>query len=197
MATYKSYPTYNLFGQQRITMRETEMRSEMLKQLACAALLGAALGGAGAAEHVAVKRPVDIPPSADLSYSIKARQKGFSISGDAVVSWRAGAGKYSLRADTRAMFVGKILENRSEGLIDGFGIAPTQFYEKRIRHDPYTTTFDRAAKAMDAAATTPGGLLLALAVLVPGRGAVLVADAVLGRSGHAPRVPAEVPDCEP
>ena len=124
------------------------MRSEMLKQLACGALLAAVLAGAGAAEHLAVKRPVDIPPSVDLSYSIKARQKGFSISGDAVVSWRAAGGKYTLRADTRAMFVGNILENRSEGLIDGFGIAPTQFYEKRLRHDPYTTTFDRAGKAI-------------------------------------------------
>lgn len=126
------------------------MRCEMLKKLACAGLMAVACtcASAGAADHVAIKRAVDIPPSADLSYSIKARQKGFSISGDAVVSWRTGAGKYSLRADTRAMFVGNILEDRSEGLIDGFGIAPTQFYEKRLRHDPYTTTFDRAAKAI-------------------------------------------------
>ncbi len=124
------------------------MRSELLKQLACGAVLAAALASAAAAERVAVKRPVDIPPSADLNYSIKARQKGFSISGDAVVSWRASAGKYTLRADTRAMFLGNILENRSEGLIDGFGVAPVQFYEKRIRHDPYTTTFDRAGKAI-------------------------------------------------
>ncbi len=124
------------------------MRSEKLKQLAGGALLALLMAGAGAAEHVAVKRPVDIPPSADLSYSIKARQKGFSISGDAMLSWRASAGKYSLRADTRAMFVGNILENRSEGLIDAFGVAPTQFYEKRIRRDPYTTTFDRAGKTI-------------------------------------------------
>jgi hypothetical protein len=124
------------------------MRSEFLKQLACAALLAAAAAGAGAAEHVAIKRAVDIPPSADLSYSIKARQKGFSISGDAVLSWRVAGGKYTLHADTRAMFLGKILENRSEGLIDGFGVAPVQFYEKRIRRDPYTTTFDRAGKGI-------------------------------------------------
>lgn len=126
------------------------MRSEQLKHLACGVLLAVAvaLAGAGAAERVAVKRPVDIAPSADLSYSIKARQKGFSISGDAVVSWRVAGGKYTLRADTRAMFLGNILENRSEGLIDGFGVAPLQFYEKRIRHDPYTTTFDRGGKGI-------------------------------------------------
>jgi hypothetical protein len=124
------------------------MRRQLLKQLAGGALLAAALAGVGAVEHVAIKRPVDIPPSADLTYSIKARQKGFSINGDAVVSWRVAGGKYTLRADTRAMLLGNILENRSEGLIDAFGVAPTQFYEKRIRHDPWTTTFDRGGKGI-------------------------------------------------
>jgi hypothetical protein len=123
------------------------MRSELLKHMACGVLLAAATG-AGAAEHVAIKRPVDVPPSVDLNYSIKARQKGFSIGGNAVVSWRVVGAKYTLRADTRAMLFGSILENRSEGVIDGFGIAPTQFYEKRIRHDPWTTTFDRGSKSI-------------------------------------------------
>jgi hypothetical protein len=123
------------------------MRSELLKHMACGVLRAAATG-AGAAEHVAIKRPVDVPPSVDLNYSIKARQKGFSIGGNAVVSWRVVGAKYTLRADTRAMLFGSILENRSEGVIDGFGIAPTQFYEKRIRHDPWTTTFDRGSKSI-------------------------------------------------
>jgi hypothetical protein len=124
------------------------MGSQLLKHMACGVLLAAALGLAGAAEHVAIKRPVDVPPSADLNYSIKARQKGFSINGDAVVNWRVADGKYTLRADTRAMLLGSILENRSEGLIDGFGVAPTKFYEKRLRHDPWTTTFDRAGNSI-------------------------------------------------
>jgi hypothetical protein len=124
------------------------MRSQLMKHIACGALLAAALAGAGAAEHVAIKRPVDLPPSADLIYTIKARQKGFSIGGEALVSWRVSGGKYTLRADTRAMLLGSILENRSEGVIDAFGIAPVQFYEKRIRKDPWTTTFDRAGKSI-------------------------------------------------
>jgi hypothetical protein len=124
------------------------MGSELLKHIASGVLLAAALGGAVAAEHVAIKRPVDLPPSADLSYSIKARQKGFSINGDAFISWRVAGGKYTLRADTRAVLFGSILENRSEGLIDSFGLAPTRFYEKRIRHEPWITTFDRAGKSI-------------------------------------------------
>jgi hypothetical protein len=111
-------------------------------------LFTAVLSVAAAAEHVAVKRPVDMPPSADLTYSIKARQKGFSLSGDALISWRLSSGKYTLRADTRAGLFGSILENRSEGAIDGFGIAPASFYEKRIRKDPSTTTFDHAGKTI-------------------------------------------------
>ncbi|MET0857228.1 MAG: DUF3108 domain-containing protein, partial [Telluria sp.] len=63
------------------------MRSQLLKLIAASALL-AAVAAAGATEHVAVKRPVDVPPSADLSYSIKARQKGFSLTGDASINWR-------------------------------------------------------------------------------------------------------------
>jgi hypothetical protein len=133
-------------------MREAEMRSQVLKHLAGGALLATALAtalaGAVAAEHVAIKRPVDLPPSADLSYTIQARQKGFSIGGEALVSWRVSGATYTLHADTRAKLFGSIVENRSEGVIDSFGIAPVQFYEKRIRKEPWTTTFDRAGKTI-------------------------------------------------
>ena len=114
------------------------------------ALLASALSAAAATqgEHVAIKRAVDMPPSADLSYSIKARQKGFAINGDAQVSWRVVGNKYTLRADTRAALFGNLLENRSEGVIDGYGIAPTQFYEKRIRNEASTTTFERGGKGI-------------------------------------------------
>jgi hypothetical protein len=133
-----------------LAMKDTkaDMGRQVLKQIACGILLATALGLAGAAEHVAIKRPVDVPPSADLIYSIKARQKGITLSGEANIAWRVADAKYSLRVETRAMIVGTILENRSEGLIDSYGVAPTQFYEKRIRRDPVTTTFDRGGKGI-------------------------------------------------
>ena len=113
-------------------------------------LLASALSAAAATQgaHVAIKRAVDLPPSADLSYSIKARQKGFAINGEAQVSWRVADNTYTLRTDTRARVFGSLLENRSEGMIDGYGIAPTQFYEKRLRNEPTTTTFERAGKSI-------------------------------------------------
>ena len=128
------------------------MRSQLMKHvvggMVFATALATAMAGVGAAERVAIKRPVDLPPSADLSYTIQARQKGFSIGGEALVSWRVSGATYTLHADTRAKLFGSIVENRSEGVIDSFGIAPVQFYEKRIRKEPWTTTFDRAGKTI-------------------------------------------------
>lgn len=87
-----------------------------------------------------------VPPSADLVYNVQALQKGFTLSGESVVNWRAANGRYSLVSNTRAALLGQILENRSEGAIVATGLAPDQFYEKRMRKAPFTTTFDRGAK---------------------------------------------------
>ena len=133
------------------------MRSQWIQHLACATRLATVMAiglatalaaGAIAAEHAAIKRPVNLPPSADLSYTIEARQRGFSIEGEAQVSWRTSGASYTLRTDTRAKLFGSLVENRSEGVIDSFGIAPVQFHEKRLRKEPWTTTFDRAGKSI-------------------------------------------------
>jgi len=41
-----------------------------------------------------------------------------------------------------------VVENRSEGGIDDFGLAPVSFYEKRLRKEPYTTSFKRDGKTI-------------------------------------------------
>jgi hypothetical protein len=124
------------------------MQSTKFKRVAAAAVLMLVAAGALAQEHLVIKRPVDLPPSADLSYKIDARKKGISLGGDALVSWRAGNGSYAINSVARASFLGKILDNRTEGAIDAFGLAPTQFHEKRFRKDATTATFDRAAKSI-------------------------------------------------
>src|SRR5688500_8998843 len=85
------------------------------------------------------KRPVELPPSADLSYDLSARQKGFTLKGDALVTWRTGDGKYSVQAESRVPLLGTITEDRSQGAIDAWGLAPVEFWEKRLRKDPTTT----------------------------------------------------------
>ncbi|MDQ1814484.1 DUF3108 domain-containing protein [Massilia sp. CCM 9210] len=126
------------------------MRPTLLTHLLGGAVLAGAFSstGAVAAEREAQLRPVNMPPSADLHYTLKARQKGLSLSGEAQVTWRAGEGKYSLVTETKAQMLGKILDSRSEGKIDNYGIAPDQFVEKRFRKEATTATFDRAAKTL-------------------------------------------------
>ena len=124
------------------------MPSVMIKRCAAGAVLAGVILGASAREHPSVKRPVDLPPSADLTYKIEARKKGISLSGDALVSWRVGAGRYSASSSARAQFLGKILDNRTEGLIDVYGLAPLQFREKRFRKAETIAKFDRAAKTI-------------------------------------------------
>jgi len=113
-----------------------------------AALLLAFAAHAADSEHPSAKRPTNPPPSADLSYNLKVKQSGLSLNGLATVQWRAGDGKYSIAAESRAAIFGKVVENHSEGAIDDFGLAPVTFHEKRIRKDPYTTSFKRDAKTI-------------------------------------------------
>jgi hypothetical protein len=124
------------------------MHSRTFKQFAAGAILMLGAAGAIAQEHLVIKRPVDLPPSADLVYKIDARKKGISLSGDALVNWRVGNGTYSVATSARASFLGKILENRTEGVIDAFGLAPTKFNEKRFRKAATTASFDRAGKTI-------------------------------------------------
>ena len=96
-----------------------------------------------AIDFTTVKYDFDLPPSAELSYTIKARQKGFPIDGNAVMRWTATDGKFTAENEVRAILVGKILEAKSEGTIDDHGLAPITFTEKRFRKQPTTTSFDR------------------------------------------------------
>jgi hypothetical protein len=125
------------------------MRRDFLKHGAAGVLLATSVAAAWAAdEHPAVKRPFDPAPSADLTYDLTARQRGFSLSGEAVITWRAGDGKYLVNAESRVSLLGKLTENRSQGTIDSFGLAPGEFYEKRFRKDPTTSTFNRDTRTL-------------------------------------------------
>jgi hypothetical protein len=114
----------------------------MLACMASAALL------CHAAEtgHSSFKHKFNLPPSATLEYAIKARQSGFTLDGDATLKWTVTDHTYSIAMETRAMLLGKIIDTKSHGLIDEYGLAPIDFKEKRITKDPSATTFNRRSK---------------------------------------------------
>ncbi len=109
--------------------------------LACSLSLAAAQP----ADHPVVKHKFNLPPSAELSYAITARQSGLQLGGSAQVHWMANGRKFVAASEARAVLLGKILESRSEGAVDDYGLAPVSFTEKRIRRDRTTTSFDREA----------------------------------------------------
>lgn len=112
-------------------------------------LLAGAIGAATAQDAPAsAKRPFELPPSADLHYELQARQRGFSLKGEAIVTWRASDGKYNIKAESKVPVLGTITDDRSSGAIDAWGLAPSEFVEKRMRKDPTTATFDRDAKSL-------------------------------------------------
>jgi hypothetical protein len=115
--------------------------------LTCSLAAGAAFTVDAHAQSV-VKYRVDVPPSNQLDYSIQSRQKGISLDGSAVMQWTVADGKFTATNTVRAMLFGKILEAQTEGRIEGYGLAPASFTEKRLRKDASTTTFDRSAKVI-------------------------------------------------
>ncbi len=135
---------------QGLTLRHTgHAGCGLLLALALGTAVGTAAGTAVAQEApAAIKRAVELPPSADLHYELQARQRGFSLKGEAIVTWRAGSGKYSVVAESRLPVLGTITDDRSSGAVDAYGLAPAEFIEKRMRKDPTTTSFDREARAL-------------------------------------------------
>lgn len=103
---------------------------------------------AASGEHPSVKRPTSLPPSADLLYAIKVRQKGMALAGEARLSWRHDDGKYALAAQTKVPLFGVVLDSKSDGLVDDFGLAPQTASEKRYRKEATTVTFKRDAKTI-------------------------------------------------
>ncbi|MDO8300525.1 DUF3108 domain-containing protein [Lacisediminimonas sp.] len=94
----------------------------------------------------APKAAVNMPPAVVLNYSITARQSGITLSGRSRLLWQADGASYLTTAETSAMLLGKILDERSEGTLDAGGLAPAAYTEKRFRKSASTTSFDRSAR---------------------------------------------------
>jgi hypothetical protein len=108
------------------------------------------LGHAKEADHPNHQHPIDLPPSAQLHYTIKADHSGLSLSGEASVNWQLTGDKsnpgYTISTETRAAIFGKILDAGSHGVIDSYGLAPLQYDDKPRNKNPFQARFDRNAK---------------------------------------------------
>lgn len=118
-----------------------------LRTLLPGCLLAVALG-AVAAPAPAVRQKINPPPPAELQYAIKARQKGLTLEGEATARWESAGGKFTATSEARAALLGKILDTRSAGTINAYGLAPASFDEKRLRRPTTTTSFDQATKTV-------------------------------------------------
>jgi hypothetical protein len=110
--------------------------------IACATVCSFAIAG----------NEINLPPSADFHYTIKAKQKGIPVSGEANVKWQLsavnGTQNYSVVTETRVMLFGKILDASSFGRIDAHGLAPDKFVEKRFGKKESISRFDRSTKTI-------------------------------------------------
>lgn len=86
---------------------------------------------------------INLPPSAQLDYSVRARQSGITLAGRSRLLWQADSARYLVSAETSAMLVGKILDERSEGKVDSRGLVPMVYTEKRFRKEATSTQFER------------------------------------------------------
>lgn len=130
-------------------MKDSASRLRYLKCLIPIAVL-ACTGMVAAAP----KYKTSLPPSAELGYSIKAKQKGIPVNGDAVMRWKLTGASFSATNEAHAMLVGKILDASTEGTVDAYGLAPGKFTEKRFRREPTVTTFDRTAGTISFSTST-------------------------------------------
>lgn len=119
-------------------MTHSFLRAAASAALACGLLLDAA--------HAAPTYGFALPPSAELGYAIKSKQSGLALNGSSVMRWKVADQKFTATSEVHAMLVGKILEAKTEGGIDSYGLAPSTFVEKRLGRDATTTSFDRAAR---------------------------------------------------
>lgn len=88
----------------------------------------------------------DIPPSAELVYTVNAQYNGLDLNGNSFIRWQAGKQAYSIQNEAKISLLGKLLDASSNGKIGTHGLMPEKYTEKRIRKDRTTTTFNYTDK---------------------------------------------------
>lgn len=102
---------------------------------------------AKADEPEAIRYAVNPPPSAELTYDVSAVRDHENWYGTGVFRWESAKGRYSIagEASIRIIFKIGLLNFKSEGTINDFGIAPL-LYTEQSRNKPLTSTEFRHAQ---------------------------------------------------
>ncbi|SDY34052.1 Protein of unknown function [Collimonas sp. OK242] len=87
------------------------------------------------------------PPSAELKYDVEALQKGQNYHGGGKITWQTDGGSYTINGEAGALFI-TVLDFKSEGEINGFGVAPLTYTQKRFRKPATQTIFHRERNAI-------------------------------------------------
>lgn len=136
-------------------MMNFSLPKSLQRLLLCLALLFGCVSASLAQE----KYPFNLPPSADLNYTIKATIRGLTLDGSGSIQWTGARDKYRLLFETRAALTGTLLLENSEGRIDTFGLAPDIFSIKRFRKEAVSILFDRNTNQANFPGNVPPHLL--------------------------------------
>ncbi|MGI4847274.1 MAG: DUF3108 domain-containing protein [Janthinobacterium lividum] len=93
------------------------------------------------------------PPSAVLKYSVQALRDGQVVHGNGKITFQQDGTQYSVDGEAGILFF-TVLNFRSSGEIDHWGISPVLYSEKRFRKSATNTHFQREANLITFSAST-------------------------------------------
>lgn len=105
------------------------------------------------AEPSAVHYDTKPPPSAELKYDVQALKKGQTYFGSGKITWQTDGGSYTINGEAGILFI-SALDFKSEGEINGFGVAPVLYTEKKFRKSATNTHFQRERNTITFSAST-------------------------------------------
>lgn len=110
---------------------------------------------AGAADESTTRYTVSPPPSAELQYEVQAVRKGQNWFGNGSFTWESTDSSYRVaaKAHVTIIFAIDVLDAKSEGMINEFGIAPVLYSEKPWRKPVVNTHFRHEEKLISFSAS--------------------------------------------
>jgi hypothetical protein len=95
----------------------------------------------------------DPPPSVNLNYDVYARRDGQKFHGGGRIIWHS-QGQFYLITGEASLLVFTLLNFKSDGVIDEFGVSPVLYSEKRLRKPETNTHFHRERNTISFSAST-------------------------------------------